>query len=91
MANVNQTISDQKKQKAKLPSGLVSNWQLKLFAPILTSSKATKATVADSGGSPSGSLKDEDTFANHLETLAVGHLSSCGNVVCYHDASSLCF
>jgi hypothetical protein len=78
------TDNSQNKTKASFPSGLVSNWQLKLSVPSQTSWKM-KAKVSEPTGIALGGLDDDDdAFATFSPLVLKGTGRNHKNEVGYH-------
>ena len=72
-AGLTMRISNKRKPKTAVPSGLLSNWKSKLSAaaPCPSQSSKGKAQASVEIACPLGGLEDEDTSANVPGTLAL--------------------
>jgi hypothetical protein len=74
--------SSQNKTKAKFPSGLVPNWQLKLSAPSQSSLKM-KPKVSEPEDIALGGLDNKDAFTTFSPVKLKGTGHNCTNNVSY--------
>jgi hypothetical protein len=74
------------RKAAKLPTGLVSNWQLKVLPKQGQMSSKVNANATVKNTSTLGGLEDEDTSSEILATLAVSEgPSQTNDVHCFHS------